>query len=134
MHVLFSSDPTPTPVNGVKWPMYTRQNPKHLEIRLPPKVVGKDLHWPSVAFWNTYVPYIAKFAATDDITAARYAPLTDEERLQLNAYKRAWWALWLLVAAIALLLWTIVICMVARKCMTTRSKPYHTPIIVSNNR
>lgn len=61
----------------------------------------------------------------------RPSALTEEERIQLAAYKKAWWALWILVAAIAVVLWTIVICLVAQKCLSARSGPYKN-IIVAN--
>lgn len=129
-------DPTPRAVRGLVWPAYKAENPAFLRLSLPPALEeGSAPSWEAVSFWSDFVPYLSSFATVDDLTAGapplgegegwegmkdegRYSPLTDRERIELGAYKRAWWALWLLVAAIALLLWTLVICLVARKCLS----------------
>jgi hypothetical protein len=61
------------------------------------------------------------------------AALNAEERLQLDAYKRAWYTLWLLVGTLAVVIWIVVLCLVVRKCRSPRAKPYDN-IVVSSSR
>ncbi|EYC43362.1 hypothetical protein Y032_0496g2483 [Ancylostoma ceylanicum] len=49
--------------------------------------------------------------------------------LQLSAYRRAWWALWLLVAMLAIVVWGIVIYAVVSKGTSPRNKPYDNIVI-----
>lgn len=125
-------DPTPKPVKGITWPKYTPESPSHLKFGVPVEVAETDVKWEAANFWNDHVSFLSNYVnlAQED---GSLKPLDDEERIQMNAYRRAWYALWILVAAIGLLLWTIIICLVARKCINERSKPYNN-IIVTNNR
>uniref|UniRef100_A0A915JX95 Carboxylesterase type B domain-containing protein n=1 Tax=Romanomermis culicivorax TaxID=13658 RepID=A0A915JX95_ROMCU len=122
-------NPTPEPIDNITWPSFTVENPTYLSFKLPLAIKREEFYWRNVSFWTDYVPQlIKKIASPDNRTAA---PLSDDERIQLAAYKRAWWALWILVAAVAFVLWIIVICMVAQKCISAKSRPYKN-IIVAN--
>lgn len=123
------SDPTPEPIEGVLWTPFSIKSPSYLRFKYPPEIVEEDFRWSNVSFWTSYVPNLIKRSSLAEPRKAE--PLTDDERVQLAAYKRAWWALWILVAAVAFVLWTIIICMVAQKCISAKSKPYKN-IIVSN--
>ena len=50
--------------------------------------------------------------------------LSVEERIQLNAYRRAWYVLWVFVGAVTLLIWLGVVCFVMQKGHSPTSKPY----------
>ncbi len=120
-------------MDGITWPKYRFRAPAHIKLRLPVETQKTDVNWEGARFWNEYIPYLSGFAGQDDESSGRLRFLADDERMEMNAYRRAWYALWLLVAAIGFLLWTIIICLVARKCISARSKPYNN-IIVTNNR
>jgi hypothetical protein len=53
--------------------------------------------------------------------------------MQLRAYKRAWYALWAFVFAIAVLVWLIAVCAVCHWSRTQSSKAYDNIIIDNNN-
>ena len=50
-------------------------------------------------------------------------------RPQLGAYRRAWWALWVLVGLLGILIWGIVIYIALRKSCAPRSKPYDNIVV-----
>ncbi|CAD6189269.1 unnamed protein product [Caenorhabditis auriculariae] len=114
------------------WPAYTQNDTAHVSINLPSSVVTGDLHWPDTQFWNTEAELISKYIAKDVENAIDPdADLTNEERVQLSAYRRSWYALWVLVIIISILLWSAVAYFAFRKSKNPRSKPYDN-ILLSN--
>ncbi|PAV78564.1 hypothetical protein WR25_09582 [Diploscapter pachys] len=113
-----------------KWPAYTTNSSQHVAINLPLKVIEGDIHWPDGSFWNVEAQMMSKFIPKDSGTVVDPASeLTNEERVQLSAYRRAWWALWLLVAALAIIIWSIVIYLVFKKGTSPRAQPYDNILI-----
>ncbi|KJH40963.1 Carboxylesterase [Dictyocaulus viviparus] len=112
------------------WPPFTRsKSTEHVSINLPPKIIKGELHWPHPKFWNVEAELISRHASEGNIILDPDADLTNEERVQLSAYRRAWWALWLLVAVLAIIIWGIVIYAVVSKGSKPRSKPYDNIVI-----
>ncbi|KIH60158.1 hypothetical protein ANCDUO_09594 [Ancylostoma duodenale] len=94
------------------------------------RVIQGELHWPNPKFWNVEAELISRHVAAEgDPAADPDADLSNEERVQLSAYRRAWWALWLLVAMLAIVVWGIVIYAVASKGTSPRNKPYDNIVI-----
>lgn len=125
-----NGDPTPTEWNGFKWSPFTNESAGYAILDLPPKKAVGSLHWPATNFWNKETVYLEKFALREKKgSPALSEELTAEERLQLSAYRRAWWALWLLVAMIALVIWISVICIVVTRCRSPRAKPYNNIVV-----
>ena len=58
--------------------------------------------------------------------------LSIEERIQLNAYRRAWYVLWLFVGTVTILIWAAVVCFVVQKGHSPTSKPYDNIVLNSN--
>ncbi|VDO89698.1 unnamed protein product, partial [Heligmosomoides polygyrus] len=93
-------------------------------------LMAGELHWPQPKFWNVEAEMISRHVAGDGETVADPdADLSNEERVQLSAYRRAWWALWLLVAVLAIVIWGIVIYAVVSKGSSPRNKPYDNIVI-----
>ncbi|RCN43918.1 hypothetical protein ANCCAN_10119 [Ancylostoma caninum] len=113
------------------WPPFSgNKTIEHVSIDLPPKVIQGELHWPNPKFWNVEAELISRHVAADgDAGADPDADLSNEERVQLSAYRRAWWALWLLVAMLAIVVWGIVIYAVVSKGTSPRNKPYDNIVI-----
>uniref|UniRef100_A0A914BVG4 Carboxylesterase type B domain-containing protein n=1 Tax=Acrobeloides nanus TaxID=290746 RepID=A0A914BVG4_9BILA len=113
-----------------EWPKYTNSSARHVSIDLPPKVLKSAVHFPAPIFWNSEVDMFTKYMLTerkpeDEVVSE----LTLEERIQLNAYRRAWWALWLLVVAIGVLIWGCVICFVFHKRHSPTAKTYDNIVV-----
>ncbi|KAK6743637.1 hypothetical protein RB195_010742 [Necator americanus] len=113
------------------WPQFSGNNTtEHISIDLPPKVIQGELHWPNPKFWNVEAELISRHvSAIGDTVVDPDADLSNEERVQLSAYRRAWWALWLLVAVLAIVIWGIVIYAVVSKGSSPRNKPYDNIVI-----
>ncbi|KAK6045130.1 hypothetical protein COOONC_17366 [Cooperia oncophora] len=113
------------------WPMFGgNKSFEHVSINLPPKVIQGELHWPHPKFWNVEAELISRHATSEgEVPVDPDADLTNEERVQLSAYRRAWWALWLLVAVLAIVIWGIVIYVVVSKGSSPRNKPYDNIVI-----
>ncbi|VDD91487.1 unnamed protein product, partial [Enterobius vermicularis] len=84
----------------------------------------RSLHWPDTIFWNIEADLLEKFSFRGGHCPKETEDLSSEERLQLAAYRRAWWALWVLVALIGLSIWGCIIFIVVKKCRSPRAKPY----------
>ncbi|VDN23551.1 unnamed protein product [Cylicostephanus goldi] len=101
------------------WPPFKGNvTTEHVSIDLPPKVIQGELHWPNPKFWNVEADLISQHVGGDGDT-----------NFQLSAYRRAWWALWLLVAILAIVVWGIVIYAVVSKGSSPRNKPYDNIVI-----
>ncbi|KRX80648.1 Acetylcholinesterase [Trichinella nativa] len=122
-------NPTVQPVHGIFWPVVNEDHSNYMKFAWPLEMVENNARWSKASFWNDLMSEIATFAAENGM--GREFPFTNEEQLQLAAFRRAWWALWVLVAAIAFLLWIIIICLVTQKCLDVRSRHYKN-IIVAN--
>ena len=116
-------------------------------------MIQGELHWPNPKFWNVEAELISRHVTGGgEVIVDPEADLTNEERvqvkltfticrvytwernlwatcLQLSAYRRAWWALWLLVAVLAIVIWGIVIYAVVSKGSSPRNKPYDNIVI-----
>ncbi|KAK6030425.1 Carboxylesterase [Ostertagia ostertagi] len=123
-----TGDPSTT---RFKWPPFGgNKSTEHVSINLPPKIIQGELHWPHPKFWNVEAELISRHAAHEgEVPVDPDADLTNEERVQLSAYRRAWWALWLLVAVLAIVVWGIVIYAVVSKGSSPRNKPYDNIVI-----
>lgn len=109
----------------VNWPMYTVNDTRHVSINIPAKIVDSDLHWPDPQYWNQEALMISKYVAKDgEVNVDPDADLTNEERVQLSAYRRSWYALWVLVCILTTLIWATVAYFAFRKSKSTRSRPY----------
>ncbi|CAI5454495.1 unnamed protein product [Caenorhabditis angaria] len=107
------------------WPAYTVNSTQHVSINIPPKLVDGDIHWPDANFWNVEAELISKYIAIDAETAVNPdADLTNEERVQLSAYRRSWYALWVIVIVLSLILWSFVGYCTYHKSKSARNKPY----------
>uniref|UniRef100_A0A0N5AKE3 COesterase domain-containing protein n=1 Tax=Syphacia muris TaxID=451379 RepID=A0A0N5AKE3_9BILA len=84
----------------------------------------RSLHWPDTIFWNIEADLIEQFSSREQEFPKEVDELSSEERIQLAAYRRAWWALWILVALIGLIIWVCIIFIVVKKCRSPRAKPY----------
>ncbi|CAJ0565826.1 unnamed protein product, partial [Mesorhabditis spiculigera] len=112
------------------FPPFTNESSQYVSINVPPKIENGDLHWPSPKFWNVEAELISKYVPRDgDTVADPDADLTNEERVQLGAYRRAWWALWVLVIILAVVIWGIVAYCILRKQCSVRSKPYDNIVV-----
>ncbi|VDM59419.1 unnamed protein product [Angiostrongylus costaricensis] len=112
------------------WPPFSRNTgTEHVSINLPPKVIQGELHWPHPKFWNVEAELISRHVSERDVITDPDVGLTNEERVQLSAYRRAWWALWLLVAVLAIITWGIVIYAVISKGNKPSNKPYDNIVI-----
>lgn len=103
-------------------------------------------------FWNGHVKQLAHYIDMSEIAEGKrrtYAEALDAtEREQLQAYRfylsvrlsippsiylavhrRAWIALWILVAAIVITLWVCVLCIALRRCALFRTKPYDNIVV-----
>uniref|UniRef100_A0A183I6Z2 COesterase domain-containing protein n=1 Tax=Onchocerca flexuosa TaxID=387005 RepID=A0A183I6Z2_9BILA len=107
-------EPTPTEWNGFKWTPFTNESAEYAILDLPPKKAFGSLHWPVTNFWNKETVLLEKLSLREKTLAA---------------YRRAWWALWLLVGMIALAIWISVIFIVATRCHSPRAKPYNNIIV-----
>ncbi|KAF8386765.1 hypothetical protein PRIPAC_75907 [Pristionchus pacificus] len=116
-----------------KWPITTPEETQYVSIQLPPKVIQGDIHFPSPKFWNVEADLISRFVSkgTDRLTIDPASELTNEERVELSAYRRAWWALWVLVGVLAFLLWSFVIYIALKKSRAPRSKPYDNIVVAA---
>uniref|UniRef100_A0A0N5DCK8 COesterase domain-containing protein n=1 Tax=Thelazia callipaeda TaxID=103827 RepID=A0A0N5DCK8_THECL len=121
--------PTPTALSGFKWKPFTNESSEYAILDLPLRKATGSLHWPITNFWNKETIFLEKFALHEKGLPVLSEELTDEERLQLSAYRRAWWALWLLVAMIAFVIWISVICIVVTRCRSPRAKPYNNIVV-----
>ncbi|VDK69598.1 unnamed protein product [Litomosoides sigmodontis] len=122
-------NPTPTDWNGFKWTPFTNESAQYAILDLPPKKATGSLHWPATNFWNKETVLLEKLSLREKPVQTLSEELSADERLQLAAYRRAWWALWLLVGMIALVIWISVICVVATRCHSPRAKPYNNIIV-----
>ncbi|CAB3399435.1 unnamed protein product [Caenorhabditis bovis] len=114
------------------WPIYTANNTQHISINIPLKVIDGDIHWPDPQFWNIEADLITGYIAKDSETVLDPdADLTNEERVQLSAYRRSWYALWVLVIILSILIWAFVAYCTYQKSQSGRSKPYDN-ILLSN--
>jgi hypothetical protein len=95
------SNPTPTPVNGFTWPPYRLDDGRaYVELNAPEVriVNNSDIMYPTARFWNDYVTRLATYISTAEarrtLTGDSGDQLTSQERTKLEAYERAWLALW----------------------------------------
>ncbi|EJW80070.1 hypothetical protein WUBG_09021 [Wuchereria bancrofti] len=122
-------EPTPTNWNGFKWTPFTNESAQYAILDLPPRKAIGSLHWPVTNFWNKETALLEKLSLREKPVQTLSEELTADERLQLAAYRRAWWALWLLVGMIALVIWISVICVVVTRCHSPRAKPYNNIVV-----
>ncbi|MCP9262876.1 Acetylcholinesterase [Dirofilaria immitis] len=122
-------EPTPTEWNGFKWIPFTNESAQYAILDLPPKKAIGSLHWPATNFWNKETTLLEKLSLREKTVQTLSEELTADERLQLAAYRRAWWALWLLVGMIAFVIWITVICVVVTRCHSPRAKPYNNIVV-----
>ncbi|CAK5119114.1 unnamed protein product [Meloidogyne enterolobii] len=114
------------------WASNTNESLYYTSLDLPPKIVRGAIHSPSPSFWNDEVQMLSKYQLADAVSRANEqaaSELTWEERMQLRAYKRAWYALWVFVFAIAVIIWLIIVCAVCHWSRTHSDKAYDNIVI-----
>ncbi|KAJ1355017.1 hypothetical protein KIN20_012127 [Parelaphostrongylus tenuis] len=85
------------------WPPFNRNTSTQLaSINLPPTVIQGESRWPYTKFWNVEVERISRHISKSDVNTDADADITIEERVQPTVYRRAWVALWLLMAVFAI--------------------------------
>lgn len=125
----FVSNGDPSTANFT-WPAYTTEKAHYVSIDLPPRLLKGSVHFPAPSFWNEEVAMLAKYTVAEAKSSAdQVSELTAEERLQLNAYKRAWLVLWLFIGCVVILVWVLVICFVVHKGRSPTSKPYDNIVV-----
>lgn len=88
------------------------------------------LHFPAADFWNKEAEMLARYTLVEHYdNEETVTELTAEERIQLNAYRRAWYTLWILVVGIGILLWVCIICIACNKGGRVIAKPYDNIVI-----
>ncbi|CAI4233294.1 unnamed protein product [Auanema sp. JU1783] len=107
------------------WPAFTLNSSKHACINNPPKLMNGQIHWPNPKFWNIEAELISKYVPKDmEAAVDPDAELSNEERVQLSAYRRAWWALWILVVFLAIIIWGIIIYCIIKNGSTSSNNKY----------
>lgn len=89
-------------MNGFTWPPYRHDDQRtYVEITVPEvRVVNNsDIMYPTATFWNDYVTRLATYISTAEARRVFAGDggdggLSSRERTQLEAYERAWLALW----------------------------------------
>uniref|UniRef100_A0A183CF31 COesterase domain-containing protein n=1 Tax=Globodera pallida TaxID=36090 RepID=A0A183CF31_GLOPA len=107
---------------------------RYASLNLPPKMVRGPVHFPTPMFWNAEVQMLSKYQLADASGRANEQAvneLTYEERVQLRAYKRAWYALWAFVFAIAVLIWLIIVCAVCHWSRRHNGRSAYDNIVVN---
>ncbi|VDM22432.1 unnamed protein product [Wuchereria bancrofti] len=122
-------EPIPTNWNGFKWTPFTNESAQYAILDLPPRRAVGGLHWPVTNFWNKETALLEKLSLREKPVQTLSEELTADGRLQLAAYRHAWWALWPLVGMIALVIWISVICMVVTRCHSPRAKQYNNIVV-----
>ncbi|KAK0404310.1 hypothetical protein QR680_017390 [Steinernema hermaphroditum] len=113
-----------------QWSAYTNDSQSYTSIDLPPKKLGGKLHWPAPDFWNVEVEMLSEYSLIEkSLLKDHSVSLSSEDRIQLNAYRRAWYALWLLVAIIGALVWITICYLVINKSQRFSTKPYDNIIV-----
>ncbi|CDW54715.1 carboxylesterase family protein [Trichuris trichiura] len=123
-----TGNPTPQPVHGIVWPPMESHHNGYLTIDWPLRVTESGARrWRHAEFWNNLIPTLVSVVRGPD--ESKYKTLNVDEQLQLAAFRRAWWALWVLVAGIAVFLWIVIVCLVTQKCLDFRSRHYKNIIV-----
>ncbi|TKR80858.1 hypothetical protein L596_014850 [Steinernema carpocapsae] len=113
-----------------QWNAYNNETQSYTSIDLPPKSVDGKLHWPAPDFWNVEAEMLSEYSLIEkSMLKELSASLSSEDRIQLNAYRRAWYALWLLVAIIGALVWITICYLVINKSQRFSTKPYDNIIV-----
>ncbi|CAD5228856.1 unnamed protein product [Bursaphelenchus okinawaensis] len=113
-----------------EWPSYSNSSAHYVSIGLHPKLIKGQLHFPAPEFWNHEAAMLAKYTLSESpLSDEEVSELTVEERKQLNAYRRAWWGLWVFVIAVAVIIWVAIICFVVKKGKSPTSKPYDNIVV-----
>lgn len=98
------------------------------------RMLEGEIHFPDAQFWNTEAELITKYVAKDsELDLDPDADLTNEERVQLSAYRRSWYALWVLVIILSLIVWSFVGYWAYRKSKSARNRPYDNILITKQN-
>ncbi|KAI1724105.1 carboxylesterase family domain-containing protein [Ditylenchus destructor] len=112
------------------WPAFTSEAAHYISLNIPPRVIRGAVHFPAPSFWNHEVAMLSKYTMLESKSNDKdVSELTMEERIQLNAYRRAWYVLWLFVGIVALLIWLLIICFVCHKGHSPTSKTYDNIIV-----
>ncbi|KAI1712156.1 carboxylesterase family domain-containing protein [Ditylenchus destructor] len=112
------------------WPAFTSESAHYVSLNIPPRVIRGAVHFPAPSFWNHEVAMLSKYTMLESKSNDKdVSELTMEERIQLNAYRRAWYVLWLFVGIVALLIWLLIICFVCHKGHSPTSKTYDNIIV-----
>ncbi|KAL3122269.1 hypothetical protein niasHT_000100 [Heterodera trifolii] len=116
------------------WPPCGNGTMQHASLNMPPKMIRGPIHFPTPTFWNDEVRMLSKYQMADPSGRANEQAvneLTYEERVQLRAYKRAWYALWAFVFAIALLIWLLIVCAVCHWSRRHNGRSAYDNIVVN---
>lgn len=98
------------------------------------RLLEGEIHFPDAQFWNTEAELITRYVSKDSETDLDPdADLTNEERVQLSAYRRSWYALWVLVIILSLLIWAFVGYCAYYKSKSPRNRPYDNILISKPN-
>ncbi|CAP25619.1 Protein CBG05033 [Caenorhabditis briggsae] len=122
-----SGDPS---TSRFSWPVFSGNNTQHVSVDVPLKLLEGEIHFPDAQFWNTEAELITRYVSKDSETDLDPdADLTNEERVQLSAYRRSWFALWVLVIIISVIIWGFVIYCVCYASRSPRNRPYDNILI-----
>ncbi|CEF69982.1 Carboxylesterase, type B domain-containing protein [Strongyloides ratti] len=114
------------------WLPFKTNEKSYTSINIPLKKIHGDIHWPTPSFWNKEAKMLAEYVKKESkVVDEPLTALNIEERIQLNAYRRAWVALWVFVIVVALLIWLCIICIFFNKSRhgIFTSRPYDNIII-----
>uniref|UniRef100_A0A7E4V895 COesterase domain-containing protein n=1 Tax=Panagrellus redivivus TaxID=6233 RepID=A0A7E4V895_PANRE len=129
MIVNFAANGNPS-LDHFKWEPFTNESSGYASLDLPPRFIRGDVHFPAPNFWNKEIEMLSRYVpASEDTVEQIETALSTEERIQLNAYRRAWYALWILVISLGFLIWLALICVVFHRCERTMAKPYDNIVI-----
>jgi len=117
--------------DGMEWPPYSTRAAKFLRINTPFSV-SENFYHPNVTFWGSLLPSLFDYVSMNSSESSFCAPLSVEERQQLEAFRKAWWALWILVGTIAFVLWTVVVCILTKRWINAQNPRPYTNIVVTN--
>uniref|UniRef100_A0A914Y6W7 Carboxylesterase type B domain-containing protein n=1 Tax=Panagrolaimus superbus TaxID=310955 RepID=A0A914Y6W7_9BILA len=117
-------------IEHFQWEVYTNSSAGYASLDLPPRMIAGALHFPAADFWNKEAEMLSRYTVVEHFDSEEtLTELSAEERIQLNAYRRAWYALWVLIIAIGILIWLCVICIVCQKGGRVIAKPYDNIVI-----
>ncbi|CCD74392.1 Carboxylesterase type B domain-containing protein [Caenorhabditis elegans] len=126
-----NGDPSTT---RFSWPIFSGNSSQYVSLDVPLKLLEGEIHFPDAQFWNTEAELITRYVSKDSETDLDPdADLTNEERVQLSAYRRSWYALWVLVIILSLLIWAFVGYCAYYKSKSPRNRPYDNILISKPN-